>query len=192
MSAVVNVYENVPVFENEEFMLRLVDREKDVDDLWEVYSDKKAVPLFNSDNCNGDNFYYDTKEKMEKALDFWVFSYRNGYFVRWAVIDKKCKKAVGTIELFHRDSEDYFTNCGLLRLDLHSSYETEQAIASVLGLIISDAYELFYCDKIATKAPETATERIRALKGLGFEAASQRLTGNNGETLYGDYYVRRR
>lgn len=49
---------------------------------------------------------HDTMEKMEKALDFWEFSYREKYFVRWAVVDKKCGCAIGTIELFHRDAAD--------------------------------------------------------------------------------------
>ena len=52
-----NVYENCPVFENERFEFRLL-TEGDIDDLLEVYSDKNALPFFNSDNCDGDNFYY--------------------------------------------------------------------------------------------------------------------------------------
>ena len=27
-------------------------------DLLKVYSDKRAVPFFNNDNCGGDGFYY--------------------------------------------------------------------------------------------------------------------------------------
>lgn len=192
MSETVNVYEQVPVFENEKFLLRLVDREKDVEGLLEVYSDKKALPLFNSDNCHGDNFYYDTKEKMEKALDFWMYSWEHGYFVRWAIVDKTRGKAVGTIELFHRDSDDHLDNCGLLRLDLHSSYETGKDISEILQLLLPAVYDLFYCDKIATKAVPAAAERIRALEAAGFEACTEKLKGNDGETFYGDYFVRYR
>lgn len=190
MGKTVNVYEEVPVFESGKFLLRLVDKEKDVDGLLEVYSDKRALPLFNSDNCHGDNFYYDTREKMQNALDFWVDSYRHGYFVRWAVVDKACGRTVGTIELFHRDSDDHLDNCGLLRLDLHSSYETQEDIGDILSLLIPDSYDLFYCDKIATKAVRIAGERISALEAAGFEACTQKMKGNDGETLYGDYFVR--
>ena len=37
---------------------------------------------------------------MKKAVQFWVFSYEHGYFVRWAVVDKSNGCVVGTIELF--------------------------------------------------------------------------------------------
>ena len=58
-----NIYEECPVLENDLFLLRMVE-ENDVKDLLKVYSDIKAVPLFNSDNCHGDNFYYETIERM--------------------------------------------------------------------------------------------------------------------------------
>ena len=80
-----NIYENCPVLENEKFIIRLFMNE-DCDDLLEVYSDKNALPFFNSDNCDGDNFYYATKERMTEAIDFWNMSYRNGWFVRLSVV----------------------------------------------------------------------------------------------------------
>jgi len=55
-----NIYKNCPVLENEDFTIRLFQK-KDCDDLLKVYSDKNALPFFNSDNCDGDNFYYSTK-----------------------------------------------------------------------------------------------------------------------------------
>ena len=48
-----SVYEEVPVFENERYLLRFVAND-DANDLLEVYSDKNALPFFNSDNCHGD------------------------------------------------------------------------------------------------------------------------------------------
>ena len=98
-----NIYENVPKFESEKFSLRFVDK-ADIDDLLEVYSDKNSLPFFNSDNCDGDNFYYPTKDKMEQAIDFWLKSYQTKWFVRWVIIDKISLKAIGTIELFNRTS----------------------------------------------------------------------------------------
>ena len=56
-----NIYEVCPVLESEKFIVRLFDC-SDCDDLLKVYSDKNALPFFNSDNCDGDNFYYATKE----------------------------------------------------------------------------------------------------------------------------------
>ena len=64
-----DVYECCPVFETEKYILRFV-KEEDADELLKVYSDKNALPFFNSDNCNGDNFYYATKERMSEAVAF--------------------------------------------------------------------------------------------------------------------------
>ncbi len=51
-----NIYEKCPEFESESFLIRLF-HGKDCDDLLKVYSDKKALPFLNSDNCDEDNFY---------------------------------------------------------------------------------------------------------------------------------------
>lgn len=118
-----SVYVNCPEFENKRFNLRFISID-DCDDLLKVYSDKKAVPLFNSDNCGGDDFYYNTRERMKQALHYWKFEYDRNGFVRWSIIDKRDNTVIGTIELFHRESKDYFNNCGLLHLDLRSDYET--------------------------------------------------------------------
>ena len=85
-----DVYEYCPEFENEKFLLRLISAE-DSNDLLKVYSDPDAVPFFNSDNCNGDDFHYKTLERMKQAVDFWIFSYNERYFVRWTIIDKETK-----------------------------------------------------------------------------------------------------
>ena len=78
------VYLNCPSFEDDKYLLRLVTKE-DSEDLLEVYSDKNALPFFNSDNCHGDNFYYQTIERMNEAIDFWLDSYENKWFVRWTI-----------------------------------------------------------------------------------------------------------
>ncbi len=68
------VYDVCPQFENNRYLLRLV-RVKDCSDLLKVYSDKDALKLFNSDNCGDDNFYYTTKHRMKKAIDYWLWEY---------------------------------------------------------------------------------------------------------------------
>lgn len=182
-----NVYEHCPKFENENYLIRFFAKE-DTLDLLKVYSDQKAVPFFNSDNCHGDDFHYTTEARMKQALDFWFSSYKNKDFVRWTIVDKKAHEAIGTIELFRRQAQDYFTNCGLLRLDLRSDYEKEFEIKEILSLILAPTFELFSCDKIATKAISEAKERIRALDSIGFSASNEKLIGHDG-TLYGDYHV---
>lgn len=185
-----NVYQNCPTFENNQFLLRLTDR-NDVSDLLKVYSDVKAVPLFNSDNCHGDDFYYTNEERMRSAVDFWLEAYLKGWFVRWSIIDKTSAQAVGSIELFRRDADDYFTNCGLLRLDLRSDYERTDAITNILSLIVEPTFDIFGCKKVATKAISTAIERRNALASLGFKEVLKPLVGFDG-TKYYSYFERKR
>lgn len=182
-----NVYEYCPQFENDKFLIRLISPE-DTADLLKVYSDPAAVPFFNSDNCHGDDFYYKTLERMQQAVDFWVFSYNEKYFVRWTIIDKETKEAIGTIELFHREADEHFYECGLLRLDLRSDYETVFCIKNIISLIKESTFDLFYCKIIATKAVPQATERLQALRELGFVAAEKVIIGTDG-TKYGNYYI---
>ena len=71
----IDVYEQIPVMESEKFLLREI-KDGDAEDLLRVYSDKDAVPLFNSDNCvNG--FYYTSIEEMKDTIAFWKREYQN-------------------------------------------------------------------------------------------------------------------
>lgn len=181
-----NVYDKCPVMENELFLLRQTSI-KDVADLLTVYSDEAALPLFNSDNCT-DNFHYTTIERMKQAIEFWNDEYKRKYYVRWSVIDKNTYSAVGTIELFNRKADDYFNNCGLLRLDLRSDYEKEEIIFNILGIILPKTNEMFGCDFIATKAITDAKERIKALVSQGFRLSNEKVIGHKGEE-FGDYWI---
>ena len=181
---------NCPVFENENYILRFVDA-ADAPDLLLVYSDKNAVPIFNSDNCV-DNFYYPSMERMQKAIEFWQREYQKKYYVRWTIWDKNVYHAIGTIELFNRKAADYFNNCGLLRLDLRSDYERVDKILEILSLILTPAFDLFECQFIATKVPGLAAERINAVEKLGFVLSKEKLIGGHDGKIYTDYYVLQR
>ncbi len=183
-----NVYEICPQFENIKYLLRFVS-EDDCKDLLKVYSDKKSVPFFNSDNCGGDDFYYTTENRMKEVIKYWLWEYNRQGFVRWSIIDKDANEAIGTIELFHRDSDDYYTNCGLLRLDLRSDYETAKKIENIMSLIIEPTFELFDCNKIATKAIPEATERIKVLLNMGFVSTNEALLGHEGKIYY-NYFIK--
>lgn len=106
-------------------------------------------------------------------------------------MDKKIHHAVGTIELFHRKSDDSFNGCGLLRLDLRSDYEHSAAIQEILRLILSPAFELFDCQIIATKIPAFAAERKAAAEALHFEYTEKKIIGGHDGKAYGDYYILR-
>ena len=185
-----NIYKNMQTFESVNFLLRGVTPE-DAEDLLKVYSDEKAVPYFNGDNCHGDDFHYTTLERMKEAIDFWLFSYDSGYFVRWAIVYKKANEAIGTIELFTReDTVEEYDNCGLLRLDLRSDFEKADVITEILSLITEFVFDLFG-DKVVTKVRNDAVERLDAIKHLGFARPKVGLKGNQGE-IFTDYYILRK
>lgn len=184
----VNPYEKCPVFENENYLIRFIDA-SDAPDLLLVYSDEKAVPFFNSDNCGGDDFHFTLLEHVKGAIDAWQQEYQRRGFVRWSIIDKNSRQAIGTIELFNRQSEDYFNNCGILRLDLRSDYECEEPIFEILSLITHPTFELFDCQMIATKIPPFASERKSAVERLGFKVSYEKLIGWHSKEVYTDYYV---
>jgi len=182
-----DVYEKVPVFESSRWLLRFVEK-KDAEDLLEVYGDKMALPFFNSDNCHGDNFYYPDLERMNKAIDFWLYSYKEKFFVRWSILDKLTSMAVGTIELFSRKAADAFNNCALLRLDVRSDLENACALSDIASLVVNDAKALFTSEKIITKIPIFALERRIAFEKLGFVKSEEALIGADG-WKYRDYWV---
>lgn len=183
----IDVYDQIPVMESDKFLLREINEETDAEDLLKVYSDEAAVPFFNSDNCvNG--FYYVSIKEMKDTIEFWKKEYQKRYYVRWAIVDKESNRAIGTIELFNRKANDYFNNCGLLRLDLRSDYEKPDSIEDILGIIVPETKELFACERIATKAIPAAKERIKALEHTGFWLSEESVIGHDG-TKYGSYYV---
>jgi len=157
---------------------------KDAKELLKCYSDEKAVPLFNSDNCHGDNFYYETMDRMEQAVKFWEYSYKNRYFVRWSVINNSTNEIIGTIEMFHRNADDKYDHYGVLRIDLQSRYETREIISEILEIASENFYEIFDVRAIITKAVPEAVERIIALMNCGYKPTNEKLL------IYDDYYVR--
>lgn len=183
-----NIYEECPVLEIERFKARLFSAD-DCADLLKVYSDKEAVKLFNSDNCDGDDFYYTTPERMKQAIDFWLYSYKEKFFVRFSIIDKKTSAVIGSLEIFKRIADDYFTNYGLLRLDLASDYEKREIVDELLTLVTESIFEWFDCKMIATKAIPEAAERIIALKKHGFALSEEKLVGKHDNKEYDNYYV---
>lgn len=183
-----NIYEECPVLNGGRFMLRKTEL-IDADDLLKVYSDKNALPFFNSDNCNGDNFYYSTKERMLEALEFWNLAYTNKWFARLSVLDTTTEEVIGTIEGCIRASYDAFNGCGILRLDLGSKYEKACVISDILSVIIKDFYDLFGCKSIITKVPVYAVERKAAAKKSGFVKSDELMIGNNDGYAYKDYWI---
>ena len=184
-----NIYQNCPVLESDRFIVRLFEQE-DCGDLLSVYIDKNALPFFNSDNCDGDNFYYATREKMEEVLGFWKYSYENGWFVRLSIVDKEVSGVIGTVEVCLRVSEDAFNNMGVLRVDVRSDYEQEDILFELFSLVTPRLSELLGCDGVLTKAPIYAVERLKAIERAGFAKSEHLLEGKNGYAYDGYWTIK--
>lgn len=183
-----SVYEECSIYKCSIYKRGLITLRKtndeDLGELLECYSNEKAVPLFNSDNCHGDDFNYTTIEQMGRAIEFWEASYKNKEFVRWTVILKGTNKKLGTIEMFHRNVEDEFNHYGILRIDLQSKYEIQSIIEDILAISNECFFEAFEVKGILTKAVPKAEERISALKKAGFKPVYKKVME------YDDYYCR--
>jgi [ribosomal protein S5]-alanine N-acetyltransferase len=177
-----DIYEECPRYEKKLITLRQTNME-DAQELLKCYSDEKAVPFFNSDNCHGDDFHYATIERMKQATDFWDFSYKNKYFVRWTVILNHTKEKIGTIEMFHRIADDEFNHYGILRIDLQSDFETQPIIDEILEIVNENFYNAFDVKAILTKAIPDAAERITSLVKKGYQPINRKLM------IYDDYFV---
>ena len=178
-----DIYKECPIYATEVLTLRLTSLD-DVGELLNCYSDIKAVPLFNSDNCHGDYFHYTTIERMKEAAYFWKYSYERRYFVRLTVILNKTREKIGTIEMFKREAEDEFNHFGVLRIDLQNKYEKKQYIDEILLIANQNFYKAFEVDSILTKAISNATERISSLKSSGYVSINRKFM------IYDDYFIR--
>ena len=161
-----DLYKNCPVFETQNFMLRLVS-EDDAIDLLGCYSDTKAQQFFNTDgfpkDCN-----FNTIEEMQSYIKFWLMEYSQGAYIRFSVVDKAVNKAIGTIEMFGMVGQ-YKTEIGILRIDISSAYENKPHLKELLKVCIDNFYDLFEVKGIATKAISQASNRIAVLTEAGFK-----------------------
>lgn len=150
----VNPYETCPAFENENYLLRLVDF-SDAPDLLAVYSDRYAVP-FADEEQDDTNI---TLGQVQELIQFWEWNYRTGRAVCWTVFDKNSRLAIGTMEISLPKSDGYTEDCALLRLNLRDSYERADRIGEILSLILDDVFDLFDCRKIAMRVPSASSKR---------------------------------
>ena len=163
----VNPYEKCPVYETQNFKLRLVS-ENDAEDLLTCYSDPKAQEFFNIDNfphdCN-----FNTLEEMLECIKFWLLEYSQEAYIRFCITNKSTNKAIGTIEMFGMVGQ-YETDPGILRIDISSDYEKTPYLKELFLLCVDNFYSLFGVSTIVTKAIPIAVDRLDALQWVGFHA----------------------
>ena len=176
-------YVKCPEYESVHFRLRLVSME-DAEDLFLCYSDPEAQKIFNSDNCTSD-FKFSTLENMKAYMDGWLDAYKNRYFIRYSIIDKETGKAIGTAEIFGNERGGEPSDFSVLRIDVKSEYENEEALAELLNISDSFFYDVS-TEIFITKAIPEAAHRIDALVGNVYTPTP---TGDGGEREH--YYMKR-
>jgi hypothetical protein len=155
-----NPYKTCPIYETDNFTIRLVS-EDDSEDLLKCYSDRKAQKYFNSDKCTGDFCMY-AIEDMINCIKAWLYAYSQQEFIRFSIIDKSHSTAIGTIEMFGSVGK-YDNTAGILRVDVSSEYETVPRLSEIFCVCNDNFFDLFEVDIIATKAIPQAFERRNAL-----------------------------
>jgi RimJ/RimL family protein N-acetyltransferase len=187
-------YVHCPTFENERFLLRLVEP-SDAEDLLAVYADPAAQEILNE--CGGWNclqgiaYGVKTLEEIKRGIDFWLAEYHKRWYIRFAIVDKESRKAVGTIELGVFPKGELFEDKAALRLDICSEHEKENDIYEMLPLMIQAAVKTYGANGIVTRAISVADERVRALKQHGFVLSDFTFTDGHGwGVTYGDFWVK--
>lgn len=179
-----NPYQECPIYETDHFVFRLVE-EKDAEDLLACYSDPRSAKIFNSDNCIS-NFVFQTIEEVRKCIAFWLAEYKQQYYVRFCIVEKRRARAIGTIEIFAK--EETFENIGkvgVLRLDLASEFETEEVVQEILEMIDDNFFEDFAVKNMITKAIPEAASRIAALESKAYQNIEK-----NRIVPYADYFMK--
>lgn len=178
-----DIYINCPCYEGKLVTLRQV-RYEDAAELLECYADERAVMLFNSDNCHGDTFFYQTLDRMQQAIVFWQESYARKQFVRWSIVSHETGKLIGTVEMFHRRADDPFDDYGILRIDVGSAHETKEILCDLLALAQANFPQTFEVQRMLTKAVEAAQQRRAALLENGWKPLGQKFMA------FDDYFVK--
>lgn len=109
--------------------------------------------------------------------------------MRWAIALRG--KVIGTVELCRRGEspDDPYSGMGILRVDVGSAWERTDVLAAVMDALLPDAYALFDCRALMTKAAPYAVARTSALETCGFVRSDKPVMGHHGER-FEHYWVR--
>jgi hypothetical protein len=178
-----------PTAENAKYKLRIV-KQKDLSDLLNIYSNQENLEYINKDDSNGDNFYCESIDELNPKFNFWKFAYKNKWFIKLSIINKKEKKVIGLIELLYRKSYDSFNDAIILKLDLLLEKENEYIIKEILELLSEKILKNVKFKKIATKATPIMVERQKALLDLGYKLSNRILIGMDDNKEYKYYFTK--
>ena len=160
-----------PTYETKSFLLRKLEKD-DSEELFSCYSDPLAAKFFNGDNC-GISFFYDDKDKFKECVAYWLKAQEVNDFIRFTIISKANKRAVGTVEICPSSKYSYQgRKVGILRLDIKYEFETKPFMYELFGILVSNLYKDFDVDYLITKAIPQALVRLDVLKEENFMAIS--------------------
>ena len=181
-----DIYKECPIWEDDLLLMRRMRRE-DAENALFIYQDKESRRLFNMDNFTVPCFF-ETKEEMEKEIDFYERSYQHREFARWSVFLKSEQRLIASVECFARESDGVFPSAAILRMDVLSRYEAEIVIKHITALMLQHVQEAFGVDMIATKVVKEAYVRRTVLQGLGFRESEIQPIDHHGKSLK-DYQI---
>ena len=173
-------YANCPQFDTEHFHLRQV-RVEDAAELLCFYGNLSEWMFFG--NAMSNSIFasrHATIDEMRKCIEVWLDEYRNKYYIRFSVIDKATKKAIGTIEVFDNAGKDD----SYLHIDLSAPYENQSYIAELLTLADKELFKIFNINNLLIQAIPAAKERIAALQAYGYQPFECKAGGEH-------YYMKR-
>lgn len=180
----VKAFEVCPEYRSEHFYIRKM-KMSDAGELFQCYSNPEAAKYFNGDCCN-DDFYYTDYGKFSKCMEYWESRYQAKDFVRFTILDREKKEALGMIEICPSYKYSADGQCmGILRIDLRPEYETNEAIQELLLIILEHVYIDFNVKSVIMKAQEYAHIRRTVLKKLHFVPAQEECN-----ISFKDYFVR--
>lgn len=166
-------YVKCPEFETRRLKFRQV-REEDAEELLSFYGDLSGWMFYGNDMCKSIfASRYATLEEMQKCIRYWFDEYRNKFYIRFSVIDKKTGRAVGTIEMFDNigkgNSLEAIRRGAVLHIDLSAPYETREYISELLILADKELSVVFGVKYLLIRAVPSAKERIAALLSAGYQ-----------------------
>jgi len=144
---------------DDNFILRQVIPEKDLESYFEIYSDSDVFKYYaGSDVCKD-------KNNLMKILNNQINEFEKARVYTWTIAETKTDKAIGRIHLSNFDCNNKIANIGYF---INQSFWGKGIISASIKPVVKFGFEYLKLERIHTKV---ATENVgswRALEKNGF------------------------
>lgn len=147
-----------PKLETTNYLLREV-KEKDYDNIYDIYSDEEVVKYQQIETMRN-------MEQAKKSVTHFLNSYKNKKFIRWCITDKNNDKVVGMITLHDFDSWNSKAEIGYM---LNKKYWKQNIMSESGQKVISYAFEVIELHRIEALIHPENIASIKLNMKLGFE-----------------------